>query len=221
MALSLQAMKFHQRLTLAREAVDLSQTELGEDIGAAQSTVATWERGKNEPDLATIRRIAKRTNRTPEWLAFEVGDSTPPDTIAMSEIDVRAHSGAGGLQEIREDDETAVLRRYFFPRAEFRSTFGADPAGVRVLEAVGDSMLGTISPGEKVFVNVEDRVPSPPGIFVVWDGAALVLKRVEYVPNSEPPKVTISSDNPRYKPYDRLVEEAYIQGRVIGSWQRR
>jgi len=55
-----------------------------------------------------------------------------------------------------------------FPRSEFRAAFGADPDRVRVLEVIGDSMLGTLGPGEKVFVNVADIVPSPPGIFVVW-----------------------------------------------------
>lgn len=214
-------MKFNQRLIAAREAIGWSQTALGEEIGAAQSTVATWERGKNEPDLATITRIAKKLNRTPEWLAFEVGISADADMIHINEIDVRAYSGDGGLGEVMLGDESAVLRRYYFPKAEIKSAFGADPAHVQILEAIGDSMLGTINPGEKVFVNLGDTVPSPPGIFVVWDGLALVLKRIEFIANSDPPMVTISSDNPRYKPYDRLVGEAYIQGRVVGSWQRR
>jgi phage repressor protein C with HTH and peptisase S24 domain len=86
---------------------------------------------------------------------------------------------------------------------------------------VGDSNVPSLNPGEKVIVNPADKVPSPPGFFVVWDGLALVLKRVEYVPHSDPPRVRISSDNPRYQPYERTLEEAYIQGRVIGSWQRR
>lgn len=214
-------MSFHVRLAQAREALQYSQSQLGEAVGAAQSTVATWERGKNEPDLAMIRRIAKVVNQTPEWLAFAVGSDTPSDMIVVSEIDVGAQSGPGGLQEALEGDPAAIRNRYIFPRAEFRAAFGASPENVRVLEVVGDSMVGTLSPGEKVFVNTADTVPSPPGIFVVWDGLALVLKRVEFVPHSDPASVVISSDNPRYKPYERILGEAYIQGRVIGAWQRR
>ena len=82
-------------------------------------------------------------------------------------------------------------------------------------------MLGTLNPGEKVLVDFRDTVASPPGIFVVWDGLGLVLKRVEFLAQSDPPKVRITSDNARYQPYERILEEAYIQGRVIGSWQRR
>ena len=115
----------------------------------------------------------------------------------------------------------AVRHRYAFPRSEARALFGTAEDGVVIIEVKGDSMLGTLSPGEKVIVNRHDRVPSPPGIFVLWDGMGLVLKRVEYIPHSDPPKVRILSDNPRYSPYERMVDEAYIQGRVIGSWQRR
>ena len=203
--------------------MDWSQAQLGDEVGAAQSTVATWERKKdpNEPDLAMIRRIASKLNRTPEWLAFDVGDGLGLDMIHVNEIDVRAYSGAGGFGEIMEGAEAAVLRRYYFPKNEIKAAFGAEPGGLKILEAVGDSMLGTINPGEKVFVNLADKMPSPPGIFVVWDGLALVLKRIELIANSDPPTVKISSDNPRYQPYDRLIGEAYIQGRVVGSWQRR
>jgi transcriptional regulator with XRE-family HTH domain len=214
-------MPFHARLSQAREAIRYSQAQLGEAVGAAQSTVATWERGKNEPDLSTIRRIAKVVNKTPEWLAFAVGADIAGDMVAVPEIDVRASAGPGGLLEALHGDAAAIRSRYMFPRPEFRAVFGADPEGVQVLEVIGDSMLRTLNPGEKVFVNVSDTIPSPPGIFVVWDGLGLVLKRVEFVPHSDPASVMISSDNQRYKPYERVLGEAYIQGRVIGSWQRR
>jgi hypothetical protein len=39
------------------------------------------------------------------------------------------------------------------------------------------------------------------------------------LPHSEPPRVRISSDNGKYDAYERTLEEAYIQGRVIGQWR--
>jgi hypothetical protein len=57
---------------------------------------------------------------------------------------------------------------------------------------------------------------------VLWDGLGMVVKRVEFMAYSEPPTVRIISDNVVYRPYERLLGEAYIQGRVIGSsWERR
>ena len=35
----------------------------------------------------------------------------------------------------------------------------------------------------------------------------------------KPPRVKITSDNAKYDPYERTLEEAYIQGRVIGQWR--
>lgn len=215
------AMSLAKRISAARAELGLSQKDLGGKVNAAQSTVASWERGQNEPDIATILRLAKVLKRPPEWLAFNLSAEIGADMILIPEIDVQAVSGAPGLAEVAEGDLDAVRHRYAFPRAEAHALFGTSGDGVVIIEVKGDSMIGTLSPGEKVIVNRMDRVPSPPGIFVLWDGMGLVLKRVEYIPHSDPPKVRILSDNPRYAPYERTVEEAFIQGRVIGSWQRR
>lgn len=213
---------FHKRLAKAREAVGLNQTELGQAVGAAQSTVATWERGKNEPDLKTISRIAKVVRRPPEWLAFNVNQELTESLALISEIDVRAPSGNLGLLEVSsEGHEDMTLRRYGFPREQFKELFGATPDGIVIVEVIGDSMFPTLAPGQRVFVDTTDRRASPPGIFVLWDGLGLVLKRVEFVAHSDPPRVRIISDNPSYKPYERELEDAHIQGRVIGSLQRR
>jgi phage repressor protein C with HTH and peptisase S24 domain len=58
------------------------------------------------------------------------------------------------------------------------------------------------------------RTPNPPGIFVVHDGMGLVAKRLEHVPNSDPPAVRIISDNPLYRPYEGTAEEINIIGRI-------
>jgi phage repressor protein C with HTH and peptisase S24 domain len=212
---------FAKRLIAARNAADMSQEELALAIHVAQSTVATWERGKNEPDLKTIERIAKAVDSRPEWLGFAVG-SDSPDLTVIDEIDARAQSGAGGIVEITDESRGEfIAHRYGFPRGEFKEMFGANPGDIVIIQVIGDSMLGTLNPGERVFVNLKDRTPSPPGIFVVWDGIGLVMKRVEYLAHSKPPRIRIMSDNPKYEPYERTIDEAFIQGRVIGSWQRR
>lgn len=213
-------MSVHKRIADARKAAGLSQHGLAAEISASQSTVATWERGKNEPDLKTFKRIAKAVNSLPEWLAFGVNE-TGVSLAIVPELDLRASSGPGGLIEVTDDSSEMVVRKYGFPKEEFRTLFGAKPDGIVILEVVGDSMVPTLVPGERVIINTKDRSASPPGIFVVWDGLGLVLKRVEYVAHSEPPRVRIMSDNPRYDAYERNLDDAAIQGRVIGSLQRR
>jgi phage repressor protein C with HTH and peptisase S24 domain len=50
----------------------------------------------------------------------------------------------------------------------------------------------------------------PPGV----DGMGLVVKRLEHVPMSDPPRVRIISDNPHYTPYECTADEINIVGRV-------
>lgn len=214
-------MTLADRLIRAREAMHLSQAKLGKEINAAQSTVASWENGKNEPDLATINRLAKVLHRTPEWLAFDIGPNFDADVAAIEEIDVRAIRSTGDMIAPPPSEDLRIAARYYFPRTSFKSAFGCDPDDVKILENVGDEMVPTLCPGERVLVSTKDRLPSPPGIFAVWDGFSFVLKRIEYLPHSDPPRVKIASDNPRYAAHERSLEEAQIQGRVIASWQRR
>jgi hypothetical protein len=42
----------------------------------------------------------------------------------------------------------------------------------------------------------------------------LLAKRLEHIPNSDPPRVKIVSDNDRYAPCERLAEEMAIMGRI-------
>lgn len=120
-------------------------------------------------------------------------------------IDAKAISGPGGLIDVEENDSQAIVSRFFFPERELRQAFGVSGKSIKMLEVVGDSMTPTLQPGQKVFVDISDCVPSPPGIFVVWDGLGLVLKRIEFIAQSEPARVRISSDNPRYQPYERRL----------------
>ena len=214
-------MALNKRIASARAAKGWSQTDLAQEVGAGQSTVASWEKPNgNEPDLKTIKRLAKALDSLPEYLAFGVNE-TGLSLAIVPELDLRASSGPGGLIEVADGNKDAVVSRYGFPKAEFRNLFGAQPDGIVILEVVGDSMVPTLVPGERVIVNTRDVSATPPGIFVVWDGLGLVLKRVEYVAHSDPPRVRIMSDNARYDAYERELGDAAIQGRVIGSLQRR
>jgi len=96
---------------------------------------------------------------------------------------------------------------------------GADH-DLHIITIDGDSMEPLLSTGDRILIDTSQRVPVPPGIFVIWDGMGLVAKRVEHVPNSEPPKVVIKSVNPEYQTYERDAEEVNIIGRVIWAARR-
>lgn len=137
--------------------------------------------------------------------------STP--VVTVDELDVQAGAGGGTLI----DDHPSVAT-WQLPATLVRGFTATDEASLKFIRVIGDSMLPTLQPGQRVMVDVQDRTPSPPGVFVVWDGLGFVVKRIELIPHSEPLTVRIMSDNGKYSSYERTLEEAFIQGRVIGGW---
>jgi phage repressor protein C with HTH and peptisase S24 domain len=135
-------------------------------------------------------------------------------SLRIEELDVRASAGAGLI-----GDNEKVIAEWQVPTGVVRGYSTAPASEMRIITVMGDSMEPTLLPGQRVLVDTGDRKPSPPGIFVVWDGLGLVIKRVQMVPHSEPARVRITSDNGKYESYERSIEEAYIQGRVIGQWR--
>ena len=135
-------------------------------------------------------------------------------TLKIEELDVRASAGDG-----LTGDNEKVVGQWRVPSevVRFYSTAPADE--LRIITVMGDSMEPTLQAGQRVLVDTGDRIPSPPGIFVVWDGLGLVVKRVQALAHTDPMRVKITSDNANYEAYERTLAEAYIQGRVIGQWR--
>ena len=64
-----------------------------------------------------------------------------------------------------------------------------------------------------------DRAPSPPGPFVLLVGQEIVLKRLEYVPYSHPPRVVLTGNKESDTPRELPLADVRIEGRVIGKWR--
>jgi len=71
-----------------------------------------------------------------------------------------------------------------------------------------------------VMVDCSQQTPSPPGIFILYDGVGLVAKQIEIIPNSVPQKLLIRPENPAYRVYQRRIDEIQIIGRVIWFGRR-
>jgi transcriptional regulator with XRE-family HTH domain len=63
---------YGKRIAVAR--AELSQTKLGQSIGAAQGTVSGWENEEREPTLEDLEKIAHATGHSVAWIAFNLGD---------------------------------------------------------------------------------------------------------------------------------------------------
>lgn len=104
--------------------------------------------------------------------------------------------------------------RYFFRREWIREHLGVAPEDLRMLHVRGDSMEPTLCHNDVILIDTTKKTPSPPGVFVLFDGFGLLPKRLEYVGNSMQ-HIRIISDNPQYTSYERSAAEVLIIGRVV------
>lgn len=89
------------------------------------------------------------------------------------------------------------------------------PFDLRLLFVPGDNMEPTLGAGDIILVDTTKRHPSPVGIFVLFDGFGLIVKRLESISNTTPPIIRIISDNLQYSTYERVMDELHIIGRVV------
>lgn len=189
------------------------------------------------PRGETLSRIAKALRVDSSYIIGTDGrDEQEPksgmtDLVPVPEVDVKAGAGGGGVvvEAFRRsaggwEATDGVKDHWGLPDAFLRYEARIVPGAAHILEIVGDSMVnpemptapGTLMPGDRAILNTQDTVPSPPGNFAVWDGYGVVVKMIEIIHGSEPARIRLSSRNPAYQPYEVLLEEARILGRVRG-----
>lgn len=231
-----------RRLARAMDAAGVGPKRLSEETGVGLESIKKYlQCAVDQPRGRAMRDLAEALDVPFLWLrdgidtpAFELSQkgrvtATAQDGFGevenlpapVHEVDVRATAGAGAIVH-HESAEHA----WGFPEEWLRQTLLAKAVDLRILTVEGDSMLSDppqprdIEPGDKVMVNLADRAPTPPGIFILHDGIGLVAKRVEHIDRSDPPALRVLSNNVMYRPYERVLDEVHIVGRVVGRWQR-
>lgn len=134
--------------------------------------------------------------------------------VTISSMLVEA-SLRGGVVVTTEEQS----KPYYFRQEWIRDRLGASPQDLRMILVRGDSMEPTLCAGDIILIDITKNSPSPPGIFVLFDGFGLVVKRLEFISNTNPPAVRIISDNAQYSAYERAMDELHIIGRVV--WYAR
>ncbi|WP_085899529.1 XRE family transcriptional regulator [Kiloniella majae] len=174
----------------------------------------------SEDTPSEIRKSSKRAISSPLPPA--------PGCEAVAEIAVRGGMGGGGEAGVSYSDDGQggvaiaddVKGNWFLPTDYLRSELSVSPVAARIIEVQGDSMTPTLVSGDRVMIDTNDQRPTPPGIFALWDGFGVVVKRLELIPNSDPPLLRISSDNTNHNEYQRTIEEVNIIGRVVWYGRR-
>lgn len=234
------------RIRHIRKLHGMNQTAFAKRLGGVtRGAVGNWELGEgiSRENIAAIakkfgvdiawlmegigprpERPAQSRAETESAIDRDLGLRPPHETVA--EIDVRAGAGGGGVPIdawVHDGDGNTfaaegIRAHWEIPGEVMRGLLHASPHHVRAFEVIGDSMEPRLHEGDRVFIDLRYTVPSPEGMFALWDGYGVVIKRVQIVRGSEPLRVRVISANPSYEAYEAAVEDIRIIGRYAGRF---
>lgn len=209
-----------------REARGISARELADRInGLAHES--------GDPTIVSQQVVSKfeqgTTKRLPAWArfivpAFKGSDSETKEDVHLSSayMDnvVAVHRlpnfvGMGGGGSDHGELGSILISRDLVER-ELR----ASPSDLLAMEAEGNSMEPEFRGGDQILVDTRRKSLAQPGAFCLWDGDGYVIKYLQKVADSDPPKIRVISLNPLYKPHEVLADEVNLIGRVVWFGRR-
>ncbi|MEB6519443.1 helix-turn-helix transcriptional regulator [Citrobacter portucalensis] len=219
-------MGFSERLAQAMKHAGYTQGRLAKDVGMAQSSVNKLLKEANG-SRKTVE-IASVLGVRPEWLSTGEGEmasggAREPTALyqvkpSMNEIyrvdvlDVKASAGPGTLVT---SDFIETIRAIEYTTEQARALFGNRPAThVKVITVNGDSMDGTISPGDQIFVDTSVTHFDGDGVYVFVFGKTLHVKRLQM----QRDRLAVISDNPIYEKWYVEPEDEgifYVMAKVL------
>lgn len=225
------------RLKFRRNQLGISQPEvarrvvllLGEGETFSQQAYQQLEAGRarNSVHLSEICQVLDldikwaRTGAGPTPLPPNKGLDSEPERreIGISEYDLRAGmSYGGGYAMVHDDGHELKKAEWFFPENWLRGEMRLSATFTDIISVDGPSMLPDLAPGDRVLIDRSNRDPKQDAIFAIRDGDSVIIKHVQLLRNTDPPRVVCRSSNPKYEPFELVLDGDHVDiiGRVAG-----
>lgn len=210
-----------KRIERGLTAVDLAERisglmrEGGDPTTLSQQVVSKFEQGKNKllPSwtrfIPQVLAASDSETKNDAHLTTALSD----ETVGITLLPTFAGMGSGGTG----DDDAGVV---MFSRDLIERELRAPPSELLAMVAEGNSMEPDFKGGDQILVDTRRKSLAQPGAFCLWDGDGHVIKFLEKLPDSDPPKVRVVSANSLYEAHERLLEEIHLIGRVVWFGRR-
>lgn len=220
-------MKIGQKIRQLRQARGMTIQQLADEIGSDVGNISRLERGRQGYTANSINKIAEALSvpvaelfSLDDFVATAITDGSSSiskrrkkDVYRIDVLDVSASAGNG----CTSGDFIEVVSSIEYTPEQAKIIFGnKDKAFVKLINVRGDSMEGTIDPGDLIFVDISVNYFDGDGIYVFDFNGDLYVKRLQKVKAS----IYVISDNPRYKEWAITPEEfqmLHVAGRVMLS----
>lgn len=218
-------MNIGNRIRELRLARGMRINDLADAVGVDQANISRLETGKQKSFTEqSLNKIADALNVSLSELFIP---SDPKNTVyndskdivkgiqggdvyRVDLLDLNVSAGPGAFVG---SDIIDVIRSIEYNAEHAKNFFGGKPeAAVKMVNVRGDSMSGTIEPGDLVFVDVSVTQFDGDGIYVFGFDGKIHIKRLQIVPD----KIVVISDNTRYR--DWFIDESNEQRfRIFGK----
>lgn len=220
-------MKIGEKIRQIRKANKMTLNELALRVDSDVGNLSRLERGVQGYSEQLLNKIASALSVPVSELFSSSEANDTVDSYSISSIkkkgrddvyridvlDVSASAGDGSPSK----DIIEVIKSIEYVPDQARVIFGNRPeSSVKLINVRGDSMEGTIEPGDLIFVDVGVCNFDGDGIYVFDFNGDMFVKRLQKVKS----ELIVISDNPRYREWSITEEEMdmlHVAGRVMLS----
>jgi len=220
-------MKIGQKIRQIRKASKMTLSELALRVDSDVGNLSRLERGVQGYSDPLIQKIAvalsvpvselfsssEDINTVNSYSVNSMNRNGRDNVYRIDVLDVSVSAGDGSPSK----DVVEVIRSIEYVPDQARVIFGNRPeSSVKLINVRGDSMEGTIEPGDLIFVDVSVCSFDGDGIYVFDYNGDMFVKRLQKVKS----ELIVISDNPRYREWSITEEEMemfHVAGRVMLS----
>lgn len=197
----------------------INTVELARRSGLLTSFFYDVISGKSHnPSIVKLAKVAEILDIDLDYLVRGKDDNldtqttkeTNRDYISIPRIYTRDSHNGSNIITHSTDDNT-----FLFHKDWIKNVICIDSTNLRCFVVGDDSMIPTMQHDDIVLLDLSKNTPSPPGIFVLFDGLGLTTKRLEYFTEPSRSRIRVIPDNQYYSAYECSISDVTIIGRVV------